>query len=97
MHHVEYDAATEVEWCVDNENIGGRNGCASNEECLNNGRIICDADPNCFGIAWYNRNANQPLKICKSAVMGPKTNGWRTMMQQGFYTISLYQTRLFLL
>ena len=95
MCHLVYDAATEVEWCVDNKDIDGRNGCASDEECLNNGRGICDADPNCFGITWYKRNTYQSLKICKSTVMGPKTDGWRTMMKPGIYRISLYQTILF--
>ena len=89
--------ATEVEWCVDNEDIDGRNGCASDEECMNIGRSICDPDPNCFGIAWYPKLVTQPLKICKSTVMGPKTDGWRTMMKQGVYTISFYQTIFFVI
>ena len=94
MHQIGYDAVTEGEWCVDNEDKSGRNACASDEECLNNGKSICDADPNCFGIAWYKSNVNQPIKICKSTDMGPIGNGWRTMMKQGVYTISLYQTIL---
>ena len=70
-------------WCVDNENIPGRNDCESDEECLQNGRTICDTDPNCFGIAWYKNYLPTQLRICRSNEMGPKTNGWRTMMKQG--------------
>ena len=81
--HISYDAANAGEWCVDNEAKDGRNGCASDEECLKNGRNVCDTDPNCFGISWYKRYAKQKLRICRSTVMGPKTDGWRTMMKQG--------------
>ena len=91
MYQVGYVAATEVEWCVHNKDIGRRNGCASDKECLNNGRSICDTDPNCFGIAWHKKLKAQSLKICTSTAMGPKTDGWRTIMKQGIYITSLYQ------
>ena len=85
--NVVYEAASAVEWCVDNEDVEGRNGCKSDEECLQNGRNICDTDPNCFGIAWDSKLVNQPLKICKSKVMGPKTDGWRTLIKKGIYIV----------
>ena len=83
--NVEYGAANAVEWCVDNEDLDGRNSCASDEECLHNGRVLCDPDPNCFGIAWYTIIADQSLKKCKSKTMGPERGGWHTMMKQGIY------------
>ena len=86
---VEYGAANAVEWCVDNEILDGRNSCASDEECLQNGKVLCDSDPTCFGIAWYTNLANFPLKKCKSKTMGPKTDGWHTMMKQGIYLLSV--------
>ena len=86
--NVGYGAASAVEWCVDNENVEGRNGCESDEECLQNGRNICDTDPNCFGIAWYTNLVNQQLKICRSKAMGPKTDGWRTMTKLGIYIVT---------
>ena len=85
---VGYGAASAVEWCVDNKDVEGRNGCESDEDCLQNGRDICDTDPNCFGIVWYTKRANQRLKICRSKDMGPKTDGWRTIMKKGIYIIT---------
>ena len=79
--------ANAVQWCVYNDDVEGRNGCASDEECLKNGRNICDTDPNCFGIAWYKNYVHQKLKICRSNKMGRKTDGWRTMMKQGIYVV----------
>ena len=84
---IQYDAANAIEWCVDHEDVDGRNGCTSDETCLANGRNICDADSNCFGIAWYNANLNVGLKICRSKVMATKTDGWRTMLKQGIIAI----------
>ena len=37
--------------------------------------------PTCFGILWLKTKKDQPLKICKSKEMAPKTDGWRTMMK----------------
>ena len=85
--HDGYEVATTVEWCVDNEDTYVRNGCRYDDECLKNGRSICDADPNCFGIAWYGKRLEQPLKICRSNVMESQTDGWRTMMKKGIYII----------
>ena len=64
-----------------------RKACASDEDCLNNGKTICDTDPNCYGIAWYTNQLAQPLKICRSTRMVAKTDGWRTMMKQGSYIL----------
>ena len=89
--HIDYEAAIADEWCVDNEVIEGRNGCTSDKECLKNGRSVCDTDSNCFGISWYTHFAKQRLRICRSTVMETKTDGWRTMMKQGMYTMSIYQ------
>ena len=52
-------------------------------ECLNNARKHCDNDPNCFGVAWYPNKIEQNLKLCTSAVMEPKVDGWRTLMKEG--------------
>ena len=82
-----YSAASAVEWCVNNEDLDKRNGCNSDEECLKNGREICDTDSNCFGIAWNTNNLGQQLKICRSTTMEPKADGWRTMMKQGIYIV----------
>ena len=75
--------------CEDHEDVGIRNACASDEDCLNNGRTICDTDPNCYGIAWYTNRLDQPLKICRSKRMVANTEGWRTMMKQGSYILCL--------
>ena len=83
LGNVEYGVASAVEWCVDNEDVDGRNGCTSDADCLKNGRNICDTDPSCFGIAWYKHDVLQKMRICRSNKMGPKTDGWRTMMKQG--------------
>ena len=85
--NVVYGAASAVEWCVNNEDVDGRNGCDSDQKCLQSGRNICDTDHNCFGIAWESNRVDQPLKICRSKVMGPKTDGWRTLMKQGIYIV----------
>ena len=90
---VVYGKASQVEWCADIETVNVRNDCASDDECLKNGRTICDTDPNCYGIAWYTNRLAQPLKICRSTKMVAKTDGWRTMMKQGDYILcflSLY-------
>jgi hypothetical protein len=78
-----YSAATAVEWCIGNEDLDERNGCVSDAECLQYGRNICDTDPNCFGIAWYKKSGTtSAVKMCRSTAMGPKTDGWRTMMKR---------------
>ena len=82
---------------MDNEDIDIRNGCASDEECLKHGRTLCDTDPNCYGIAWLKTLLTQPLKICRSRKMEIKTDGWRTMMKQGCYILSLYHNFMVIL
>ena len=77
-----YNVVSATEWCANNENIDGRNNCASDEECFKIGRTICDADPNCYGISWYENLLTQPLKLCISTLMAPKTGGWRTIMKK---------------
>jgi len=78
---VGYKGATELKWCADNEDVAIRNGCTSDKDCLNNGRTICDRDPDCHGIAWYRNRLNVGMKICRSTRMATKTDGWRTMMK----------------
>jgi len=78
---VGYKGATELKWCADNEDVAIRNGCTSDKDCLNNGRTICDRDPDCHGIAWYRNSLNVGMKICRSTRMATKTDGWRTMMK----------------
>ena len=90
--YVGYDDATAAELCVDNEDVDIRKGCLSDDECLTNGKTICDTDPKCFGIAWYQPRMAQRLKICRSTRMKPKYDGWRTLMKQGDYTLSLSLT-----
>ena len=85
---VEYGVASDVEWCVDSIPINGRDGCVSDEKCLNNVRTMCDANPNCFGIAWYTKLVSQKLKQCTSTKMGPQTAGWRTMMKLGIFIVT---------
>ena len=92
---VGYSLPYSKEWCADNEEIDGRNGCATDKECLNIARKKCDVDPDCTGIAWYENRLEQPLRICKSNEMARKTDGWRTMMKQGIEIVSLYKKNLF--
>ena len=84
---VVYGEASQVEWCADIAKVDVRNDCASDDECLKNGRTICDKDPNCYGIAWYKHRLAEPMQICRSTKMAPKTDGWRTMMKKGFSCI----------
>ena len=79
--HKGYDSAKTTEWCSEGKDIGGRNNCSSDKECLENGRKLCDGNPGCFGIAWYEHRLAQPLKMCSSTKMSPKTDGWRTLMK----------------
>ena len=70
----------------------GRNKCDTDEECLENGRKFCDADPGCFGIGWYSNSKeswwlNQRLKMCTSTKMAYKTDGWRTFMKLRMFNI----------
>ena len=76
-----YEDAITTAWCKDNQDVGGRDNCASDEQCLENGRKLCDGDPTCFGITWYKHRLTQPLKLCRSIVMVPKNDGWHTMMK----------------
>ena len=75
--------------CVDNEDVDARNGCASDDECLESGSEICDKDPDCFGVAWNKNRLEQPLKICRSRLLVDDPNGGRTILK-GMY----WQTRL---
>ena len=86
LGHIGYYAATTISWCADNEIISGRKNCKSDEACAANGRETCDKDPNCYGIAWYEVNLSEDLRMCKSNRMEPKTDGWRTMMKEGIST-----------
>ena len=82
-------------WCADNDDIAGRQSCNSDEECVANGRKICDLDSQCFGIMWYRNNLAWNLKLCTSHELeaAPKDNNgffhWRTILKQGMYTIFL--------
>lgn len=78
-----YGTVKTTEYCVHNEDIDGRNNCTSDVECLKNGRKLCDVDPGCLGIAWYEPKLQQPLKLCGSTKMKAKNDGWRTMMKEG--------------
>ena len=77
-----YEVANAAQWCNDNAKLNGRNGCMSDEACLANGRALCDPDPECFGVAWYQTNMQVNLKLCRSTSMVAKTDGWRTMMKK---------------
>ena len=70
-----------LQWCKDNKDIDGREGCMSDAECLQNARGQCDTDSNCFGVSWLSANQGQRLKICRSKEMVSKPDGWRTMMK----------------
>ena len=79
---ISYTDPKATEWCADNEDIARtRNGCNSDESCLEAGRSICDTDPRCFGVVWHQLRRNQALKICRSKLLAAKTDGWRTMMK----------------
>ena len=75
-----YGDAKTTEWCVNSEDVEGRDDCDSDDDCLENGRKLCDKDHKCFGLAWDKNNVKQRLKLCRSNKMGPKTDGWRTML-----------------
>ena len=79
--HLGYDEVLTLQWCKDNKDIDGREGCMSDAECLQNAKSQCDTDPNCFGVSWLSAHLGQALKICLSKQMVPKTDGWRTMMK----------------
>ena len=81
MGTVKYDDALTTTWCSNHKDVGGRLECNSDTECLHNARYKCDKDPGCYGVAWYQPIRNQPLKLCMSRDMAPKTDGWRTMMK----------------
>ena len=68
-------------WCPDNKDVGGRNGCSTDKECLNNARDQCDNDRGCFGVSWHEGIPNHPIKICLSRDLKAKSDGWRTMMK----------------
>ena len=53
----------------------------NDKQCLDNARGQCDNDPNCHGVSWFPKNAQQKLKLCLSREMEPKSDGWRTMMK----------------
>jgi len=78
-----YTVADTRQICEYSEDVDGRNGCNSDETCLATGRAICDPDPLCFGIAWYQPLLSQGLKVCRSVSMRPKHDGWHTMMKTG--------------
>lgn len=84
---VVYDVAKTTQWCIESEDVGGQNNCSSDADCLEMGRKMCDVDPECFGIAWYQHRLEQPLKLCKSKEMGPKGDGWHTIMKKGILTL----------
>ena len=75
--------------CTLTENVDGRNDCASNEDCFEIGAQLCDPDPNCFGIAWFENLLSQPLKLCRSIDLLPNTDGWHVVMKEGIYNIIL--------
>ena len=82
MISVRWDPDTNLNsLCKKNKDVEGRYGCMSDDECLDNARGKCDRDPNCFGISWYPKKRNQPLKICLSNELEPKDDGWRTIMK----------------
>ena len=85
---MKYEEAVATIWCKDNKDVVGRNGCMSDDQCLDNARALCDVDPNCYGVSWYQNWIEPKLKLCLSRAMEPKTDGWRTMMKiEGNYSI----------
>ena len=87
FYTVKYEEAVATIWCKDNKDVEGRNGCMSDDQCLGNARALCDVDPNCYGVSWYQNWIEPKLKLCLSRKMEPKTDGWRTMMKiEGNYS-----------
>ena len=78
--------------CTLTEEVDGRNDCASNEKCFEIGSKLCDPDPNCFGIAWFENILSQPLKLCRSIELHPNTDGCHSVMKECIYNIFLYHT-----
>ena len=83
-----YEAITTTEICTVPEDVDGRNDCASDEECFDIGSKLCDPDPSCFGIAWFENLLSQPLKLCRSIEMNTQA-GWHTVMKEGIYQMFL--------
>ena len=78
-----YNVVSAAEICAKADIIDGiRNKCSSDEECFKIGKPLCDADPNCFGIAWYETGLYKHLKFCRSTLMKPASVGWRTIMKK---------------
>ena len=87
LFHLGYLPTKPHELCSVTEDVDGRNGCNSDEECLENARAFCDSDPACFGFSWFrepNRVA-QRLKKCKGRSTSSKWDGydkeWRTILK----------------
>lgn len=77
---VKYDTALTRSQCKSYKSVSGRNGCMTDNDCLDNARNLCDNDPACFGVSWYQRNNRQELKLCLSAETRSRY-GWRTLMK----------------
>ena len=66
--------------------------CNSAAKCWNNVKDYCnDNEPVCgewsevHGISYYEKNAQQALKICKSKDLTEPKDGWITLLKIGIY------------
>ena len=79
----QYEPANTTILCTPSEdNSTTRKQCSSDQECRGNGRSFCDSNPECFGIAWYDKNPEQDLKVCLS-FESTTNSGWHTMLKIG--------------
>ena len=79
----QYEPANTTILCTPSvDNSTTRKQCSSDQECRGNGRSFCDSNPECFGIAWYDKNPEQDLKVCLS-FESTTNSGWHTMLKIG--------------
>ena len=94
---VMYDDPLTTKWCKKHKDIEGRNDCMDDKQCLENARRECDKNPDCFGVMWYSHLKRQPLQICLSRELEPKTDGWRTMLKSEGNQINFWNVIMLIL
>lgn len=62
---------------------GSRQGCNSDDDCLEEGNKFCDDNVDCFGITWNTKDIDTDLLKCNSAEMIAAPDGWDTLMKNG--------------